>query len=113
MTTSGPLLLTSPRLPQAPAAWLALVGVALIGTVVAATTFFAALALLGPSDTAVFSTVEPVVSVAVAGLVLGEQRRPLQADAGAVVLRRGVKRAAASLVAARFQSGRSASGSHR
>jgi drug/metabolite transporter (DMT)-like permease len=79
-------LLTSPRLPQAPAAWLALVGVALIGTVVAVTTFFAALALLGPSDTAVISTVEPVVSVAVAGLVLGERLSPLQAAGGAVVL---------------------------
>lgn len=78
--------LTSPRLPQAPAAWLALVGVALIGTVVAVTTFFAALALLGPSDTAVISTVEPVVSVAVAGLVLGERLSPLQAAGGAVVL---------------------------
>ncbi|MBW3646933.1 MAG: DMT family transporter, partial [Actinobacteria bacterium] len=60
-------LLTSPRLPQAPAAWLALVGVALFGTVIAVTTFFAALALLGPADTAVVSTVEPVVSIAVAG----------------------------------------------
>lgn len=79
-------LLTSPRLPQAPAAWLALVGVALIGTVVAVTTFFAALALLGPSDTAVISTVEPVVSVAFAGLVLGERLSPLQAAGGAVVL---------------------------
>lgn len=59
---------------------------ALIGTVVAVTTFFAALALLGPSDTAVISTVEPVVSVAVAGLVLGERLSPLQAAGGAVVL---------------------------
>lgn len=79
-------LLTSPRLPQAPAAWLALVGVALFGTVIAVTTFFAALALLGPADTAVVSTVEPVVSIAVAGLVLDERLSPLQAFGGAVVL---------------------------
>ena len=79
-------LLTRPQLPSAPSAWLALVGVALIGTVVAVTTFFAALALLGPSDTAVVSTVEPVVSIAVAALVLGERLSPLQLAGGAIVL---------------------------
>lgn len=79
-------LVTGPRLPSSATAWLALVGVALIGTVVAVTTFFAALALLGPSDTAVVSTVEPVVSIAVAGLVLGERLGALQLAGGAVVL---------------------------
>ena len=78
--------LTTPRLPSTTSAWLALVGIALIGTVVAVTTFFAALALLGPSDTAVLSTVEPVVSIAVAALVLGERLRPLQLAGGVVVL---------------------------
>jgi len=79
-------LITSPRLPSTPTAWLALVGVALIGTVVGVTTFFAALALLGPSDTAVISTFEPVVSIAVAALVLGERLSLLQLAGGAVVL---------------------------
>lgn len=79
-------LVTRPQLPSAPLAWLALVGVALIGTVVAVTTFFAALALLGPADTAVVSTVEPVVSIGVAALVLGERLSPLQLAGGAVVL---------------------------
>ena len=74
------------RLPSSGAAWLALVGIALVGTVLAVTTFFAALALLGPSDTAVVSTVEPVVSIAVAGLVLGERLEPLQLAGGVVVL---------------------------
>ncbi len=78
--------LTRPRLPDEASAWLALVGIALVGTVLAVTAFFAALALLGPSDTAVVSTVEPVVSIAVAGLVLGERLSPLQAAGGAVVL---------------------------
>lgn len=79
-------LATGPRLPSTVTAWLALLGVALIGTVVAVTTFFAALALLGPSDTAVVSTVEPVVSIAVAALVLGERLGPLQLAGGVVVL---------------------------
>ncbi|MCW2681216.1 MAG: protein of unknown function transrane [Frankiales bacterium] len=77
---------TRPQLPSAPGAWLALGGVALIGGVVAVATFFAALALLGPSDTAVISTFEPVVSIGAAALVLGERLGPLQVVGGVVVL---------------------------
>ena len=77
---------TRPRLPDEGGAWLALGGVALIGGVLAVTTFFAALALLGPSDTAVVSTVEPVVSIGVAALVLDERLGPVQVVGGVVVL---------------------------
>ena len=73
-------------LPGRATAWLALVGVALVGTVVAVAAFFAALALLGPSDTAVVSTVEPVVSVAAAAVVLGERLGPVQVAGGVLVL---------------------------
>ena len=79
-------LLTRPQYPRAAQAWLALGGVALIGTVVAVTTFFMALTLLGPADTAVVSTVEPVVSIAVAALVLGERLTGMQVAGGVVVL---------------------------
>ena len=78
--------LTRPQLPSQAGAWVALGGVALVGGVVAVTTFFAALALLGPSDTAVISTVEPVVSIGVAALVLGERLGPVQVVGGVVVL---------------------------
>ena len=79
-------VLTRPAFPTQRAAWLALAGVALVGGVLAVTTFFAALALLGPSDTSVVSTVEPVVSIVVAGLVLGERLGPVQVLGGVVVL---------------------------
>lgn len=82
----GLALATRPQLPSAPSAWLALGGVALVGGVLAVTTFFAALALLGPTDTAVVSTVEPVISIGVAALVLGERLGPVQVAGGAVVL---------------------------
>lgn len=77
---------TRPALPSSTTAWLALGGVAVVGGVLAVTTFFAALALLGPADTAVVSTVEPVVSIGVAALVLGERLGPVQVAGGAVVL---------------------------
>lgn len=73
-------------LPRGGRGWAALVAVALVGTVVAVSAFFAALALLGPSDTAVISTVEPVVSVAAAFVVLDERLRPLQLAGGVLVL---------------------------
>lgn len=79
-------LATRATLPHAPSAWLALLGVALIGTVVAVGTFFAALALLGPADTSVISTLEPVVSVVVAAVALGESLGPLQLGGGVLVL---------------------------
>lgn len=79
-------LATRATLPHAPSAWLALLGVALIGTVVAVGTFFAALALLGPADTSVISTLEPVVSVVVAAVTLGESLGPLQLGGGVLVL---------------------------
>lgn len=77
---------TRPALPSSAAAWSALVAVALVGTVVAVATFFAALSRLGPADTAVVSTFEPVVSVAVAAVALGERLGPLQLLGGALVL---------------------------
>lgn len=77
---------TRATLPSSAGAWTALAGVTVLGTVVAVAAFFAALALLGPSDTAVLSTVEPVVSVAVAALALGETLSSVQLAGGALVV---------------------------
>jgi drug/metabolite transporter (DMT)-like permease len=77
---------TGAALPRSTAGWSALVAVALVGTVVAVAAFFAALERLGPADTSVVSTAEPVVSVLVAALVLGERLGPLQVVGGVLVL---------------------------
>ena len=77
---------TGADLPRRPGAWLALLGVALVGTVVAVAAFFAALERLGPADTAVVSTFEPVVSVVAAALALGERLGPVQVAGGVLVL---------------------------
>lgn len=77
---------TGARLPSAAGAWVALVAVALVSTVVASVTFFAGLRRLGPADASVISTLEPVVSVALAALVLGEALTPVQLAGGVVVL---------------------------
>ncbi|MDT7547155.1 MAG: hypothetical protein QOE99_3265 [Actinomycetota bacterium] len=77
---------TRASLPSSLSAWTALAGVTVLGTVVAVAAFFGALALLGPADTAVLSTVEPVVSVVVAALALGETLSSVQIAGGALVI---------------------------
>lgn len=77
---------TGADLPRRASAWLALLLVALVGTVVAVAAFFAALERLGPADTSVISTFEPVVSVAVAAAALGERLGPLQVAGGVLVV---------------------------
>jgi drug/metabolite transporter (DMT)-like permease len=67
-------------------AWLWLVLIALVSTVVAVSTFFAGLRRVGPSEAAILSTFEPVVTVALAFAVLGEHLTPGQLAGGALVL---------------------------
>jgi drug/metabolite transporter (DMT)-like permease len=67
-------------------AWLWLVLVALVSTVVAVSAFFAGLRRVGPSEAAILSTVEPPVTVALAFAVLGERLTPAQLAGGALVL---------------------------
>jgi drug/metabolite transporter (DMT)-like permease len=82
----GYALSTGAAGPSTGEAWAAVLAVALFGTVVAVAAFFWALELLGPADTAVISTFEPVVSVVTAALVLGESLTVLQLAGGALVL---------------------------
>jgi len=67
-------------------AWLWLVLIALVSTVVAVSAFFAGLKRVGPSEAAILSTFEPPVTVALAFLVLGERLTPAQLLGGALVL---------------------------
>ncbi len=67
-------------------AWLWLVLIALVSTVVAVSAFFAGLRRVGPSEAAILSTFEPPVTVALAFLVLGEHLTVPQLAGGALVL---------------------------
>lgn len=58
--------------------WAAIAAIALLSTVLAIMTFFAGLKHIGPSRASTISTVEPVVSVVLAALVLGESFTMLQ-----------------------------------
>lgn len=86
-TTSSILgLLVRPAAPTGARGWLAVVAIALASTVLAISLYFVGLQRLGPTDAATVSTFEPVVTVALAAVVLHETITPLQLIGGAVIL---------------------------
>lgn len=66
------LALLRPSLPQDTTGWLAVFAAAIVSTVVAMGFFFAGVSRIGPGEAAVFSTIEPVVSIAVGVYALDE-----------------------------------------
>jgi drug/metabolite transporter (DMT)-like permease len=75
-----------PELGYGAEGWLWLGAMALVSTVGAILTFFAGLARVGPSAASILSTVEPVVTVALAAAVFGESLGAVQLAGGALVL---------------------------
>ncbi len=82
----GLMALRGPQWPATPAGWAAIGGVAFFGTVVAIVTFFAGVERIGPTSASTLSTFEPVVSVVLAGLILGERLSPLILVGGTLIL---------------------------
>jgi drug/metabolite transporter (DMT)-like permease len=75
-----------PTFPAQAAGWTPLVLIAMVSTVLAILTFFAGLKRVGPAAASIGSTLEPVVTVVLAWLVLGEAIAPVQVAGGALVL---------------------------
>lgn len=67
-------------------AWAAVLGIALICTVGAINLFFAGLRRLGAPDTSALSTLEPLTTIALAAVFLGESIAALQIFGGLVIL---------------------------
>lgn len=66
--------------------WLAILGIALFSTVIAMLAFFRGLELVGSTQAAVLSTTEPLVTVCLSALLLGERLSALQLLGGLAVL---------------------------
>lgn len=75
-----------PHFPTSAAGWAGVAGVALVSTVMAVMAFFAGLKRLGASLASMLSTLEPVVTVALAGWLLGESLVGWQWLGGALTL---------------------------
>lgn len=86
--TFGVLLLLAgqPHLPQNPASWPVLVLVAVIPSMVAISLFLAGLPRIGAPQAALLSTFEPVVTVTLAAILLGDRLNPVQLLGAAAVL---------------------------
>lgn len=78
--------ITRPALPDDSTGWWAILAAAFIGTVVAMGFFFAGVARIGPGEAAVLSTIEPVVSIGVGVLALGEQLTRVRTIGAVLVL---------------------------
>ena len=79
-------LVKGPQLPQTAGGWAAVIGIALISTVLAIVTFFAGLERVGPAEASTVSTTEPVTAVVLAALVLGEQISTGQIIGGTLII---------------------------
>lgn len=95
-------LFHTPEFPATTPGWTAVAAIAVVSTVVAMIAFFAGLRRVGAPTAAVVSTLEPVVTVALAWLVLGETLSATQLAGGTLVLvsaawlaRRGTSRSKA------------------
>lgn len=83
---SGIVSVQGPAFPVTLLGWAAIAAIALISTVLAIVAFFAGLERIGPSRAPTVSTFEPVVSVVLAALVLGESFNALQVVGGCLIL---------------------------
>lgn len=80
------VLFQGARFPTTTLGWAAIVGIALISTVLAIVTFFAGLERVGPTNASTLSTFEPLVTVLLAMAFLRETIVPLQIIGGGLIL---------------------------
>jgi drug/metabolite transporter (DMT)-like permease len=73
-------------LPLDPRGLLAVAGIGVVSTVVAMTAFLAGMALVGPTRASVLSSLEVIVTLALAFLLLGERLSPWQWAGAALIL---------------------------
>lgn len=73
-------------LPSTPLAIAGVVGIATIGSVIPIITLFASIRLIGSADASLVSTIEPLCTVLLSSLLLGERFTGLQLAGGALIL---------------------------
>lgn len=74
------------HLPSTRSGWLGIAGIVLVATVIPVATFLAGLERIGPTNAAMLSTLEPVVTVLLAGLIFSERLQPITIFGGALIL---------------------------
>ncbi len=74
------------RVPSAPQGWLAVIGLGVISTVLPIALVFAGTTRIGASRASILSTMEPVLTVVWAAILLGEYIKPIQYVGGGLII---------------------------
>lgn len=83
---AGLVAIQGAAFPSTLSGWASVGAIALISTVLGIMTFLAGLERVGPTNAATLSTIEPVVTVTLAIIVLGETITPLRIAGGMMIL---------------------------
>jgi len=74
------------HLPSSSAGWYGMAGIVLVATVIPVATFLAGLERIGPTNAAMLSTIEPVVTVLLAAWLFGERLQAITLVGGGLIL---------------------------
>jgi drug/metabolite transporter (DMT)-like permease len=74
------------HLPTSGSGWLGIVGIVLIATVIPVTAFLAGLERIGPTNAAMLSTLEPIVTVLLAAWIFEERLKAIVMLGGGLIL---------------------------
>ena len=74
------------HLPVSNSGWLAMLGMIVFSTIIPVVTFLAGLERIGPTNAAMLSTLEPVVTVLLAAWLFGEKLMPIVLVGGGLIL---------------------------
>ncbi len=80
------MLLNGPQLPATNTGWIAILAIVIVATVLPVTAFLAGLERIGPTNAALLSTLEPVVTVILGAVWLNETLRPATLIGGGLIL---------------------------
>lgn len=80
------LLLRGPVMPGSLTEWGALVGIVIVSTVIPIFAFYAGIRLLGAARASIVATVEPVMTLTLAALILNERMEPIQLVGAALII---------------------------
>jgi drug/metabolite transporter (DMT)-like permease len=74
------------HLPTSNSGWLAMLGIIIVSTIIPVVTFLAGLERVGPTNAAMLSTLEPVVTVLLAAWLFGDKLLPIVMIGGGLIL---------------------------
>lgn len=86
MTAGVLTMVNGPHLPATHMGWAAIISIVVIATLLPVVAFLSGLERIGPTNAAMLSTLEPVVTVLLAGWILNETLTPVALVGGGLIL---------------------------